>query len=89
MSSLRLLHSAHPASPSFRHVLEPGNIQTVFQPIVDVATGMIVSAEALSRFSGVRRAHLDEVFAFSLHTAAVRKYFEGSGAAGPHEFVAR
>ena len=65
MSSLRLLHSAHPASPSFRHVLEPGNIQTVFQPIVDVATGMIVSAEALSRFTGVRRAHLDEVFAFA------------------------
>jgi EAL domain-containing protein (putative c-di-GMP-specific phosphodiesterase class I) len=65
VTGLRLLHPVHASASPFRHVLEPGNIQTVFQPIVDVATGAIVSAEALSRFSGVRRAHLEEVFAFA------------------------
>ena len=32
---------------------------------------------------------LEEVFAFSLHTAAAKRYFEGHHVTGPHDFVAR
>jgi len=32
---------------------------------------------------------LDEVFAFSLHVEAARKYFSAHGVTGPHGFVAR
>jgi hypothetical protein len=32
---------------------------------------------------------LDEVFAFSLHAEAARKYFAGRGITGPHGFVPR
>jgi EAL domain-containing protein (putative c-di-GMP-specific phosphodiesterase class I) len=63
VSALRLRHPTPATSGAFRHVLEPGQIETVFQPIVDVATGAIVAAEALSRFTGLRRVRIDEVFA--------------------------
>ena len=32
---------------------------------------------------------LDEVFAFSTHIAAAKRYFAGRGIAGPHEFAPR
>ena len=62
-TGLRLLHPVASQTRSFRHVLDEGAIHTVFQPIVEVATGTIVSAEALARFPGNRRVHIDEVFA--------------------------
>ncbi len=64
-AGLHLLHPTRDTAPRpYQHLLEPGAIQTVFQPIVDVATGAIVSAEALSRF-GSRRLHVSEVFAIA------------------------
>ena len=32
---------------------------------------------------------LEDVFAFSLHTAAAKRYFEAHSVRGPHDFVAR
>lgn len=34
-------------------------------------------------------AGLDDVFAFSLHAAAAKRYFEGRGVVGGHDFAAR
>ncbi len=65
VSGLRLLPPVEPARRSLRHIIAPGEIETVFQPIVDVATGRIVAAEALSRFAAIRRIHIDEVFALA------------------------
>jgi len=65
VSAMRLLHPTQLTSGSYRHVLEPGEIETLFQPIVDVATGAIVAAEALSRFSRLRRVRIEDVFAMA------------------------
>jgi EAL domain-containing protein (putative c-di-GMP-specific phosphodiesterase class I) len=96
VTSLRLLHSDPAGQRSFRQLLEPGEIQTVFQPIVDVATGVIVSAEALSRFPRFRRVHLDEVFAVAtlegwgpeLEAACLRAALQRRAAISPDVLMA-
>jgi EAL domain-containing protein (putative c-di-GMP-specific phosphodiesterase class I) len=65
-SNVRVLHPAPQGAASLRGLFEPGGIQIVFQPIVDVATGTIVSVEALARFPGARRMPVEDVFALAV-----------------------
>ena len=60
-------------------------------PVVERAALPVFAAdgEASERGLVFGPAGLDEVFAFSLHTAAAKRYFDAQGARGPHDFVAR
>jgi EAL domain-containing protein (putative c-di-GMP-specific phosphodiesterase class I) len=55
--------SSAPSYPS--SLAELGPIQVQLQPIVNVATGVIVGAEALARFPRLHRWNVEEVFALA------------------------